>query len=119
MITESLLKVSESGKLRELEKSMLASETCLEVNGESEETSRLSPGSFWVLFVFSGGTSTIALMIYLTRQINVRQSMWILVLAFIRQYGTQTLRLYGRLLTLPGDTTPPTTSAQPSGTANV
>lgn len=67
-VIEALLKVSESGKLRELETSMIASEKCMEVNlHDDDDISSLSPSGFWVLFVLSGGISTIALVIFLWR----------------------------------------------------
>jgi len=45
---------------------MLASEECedTEVNGE---TASLSPNSFWVLFIFTAGTSTFSLFVYVFR----------------------------------------------------
>lgn len=62
-VTKALLNVSESGRLRYLENRMIASEKCSD--GELvDEMSRLSPSSFWVLFMFTGGTSTIALLVY-------------------------------------------------------
>ena len=62
-ITQALVSVSESGELKELENSMLSSEKCLDV--EDDETSSLSPSSFWMLFIISGGTSTFALLAYI------------------------------------------------------
>ncbi|RVW42972.1 Glutamate receptor 2.7 [Vitis vinifera] len=61
-VSEALLNVSESGKLRELENSMLSSEKCEDAETEDDETSRLSPSSFWVLFIITGGTSTFSLL---------------------------------------------------------
>ncbi|KAH9763851.1 glutamate receptor [Citrus sinensis] len=47
-VIEALLKVSESGKLRELETSMIASEKCMEVNlHDDDDISSLSPSGFW------------------------------------------------------------------------
>uniref|UniRef100_A0A2N9I1J8 Ionotropic glutamate receptor C-terminal domain-containing protein n=1 Tax=Fagus sylvatica TaxID=28930 RepID=A0A2N9I1J8_FAGSY len=60
-ITEALLKVSESGRLRELENNMIASAKCQDVETD-KETPSLSPNSFLVLFIMSGGTSTLALL---------------------------------------------------------
>ncbi|KAK4577023.1 hypothetical protein RGQ29_027507 [Quercus rubra] len=58
-ITAALLKVAESGKLQELENNMIASEKCKDVEPENGSRS-LSPNSFLVLFILTGGTSTIA-----------------------------------------------------------
>uniref|UniRef100_A0A2N9HDV6 Ionotropic glutamate receptor C-terminal domain-containing protein n=1 Tax=Fagus sylvatica TaxID=28930 RepID=A0A2N9HDV6_FAGSY len=52
-ITEALLKVSESGRLRELENNMIASAKCQDVETD-KETPSLSPNSFLVLFIMSG-----------------------------------------------------------------
>lgn len=64
-ITEALLNVSESGKLQAIEKRMMGSEHCVEV-GLNDEISSLSARSFFVLFVLTGATSTLALIIYIT-----------------------------------------------------
>ncbi|XP_059442099.1 glutamate receptor 2.8-like [Corylus avellana] len=62
-VTKALLNVSESGRLRYLENNMIASEKCSD--GELvDEMSRLSPSSFWVLFMFTGSTSTVSLLVY-------------------------------------------------------
>ncbi|KAF3442449.1 hypothetical protein FNV43_RR16365 [Rhamnella rubrinervis] len=67
-VNEALLKVFESGKLRELEQGMLASEKCEGMeDGDDETTQSLSPNSFFVPFIITGATSTIALVFYLCR----------------------------------------------------
>ncbi|TXG46470.1 hypothetical protein EZV62_028029 [Acer yangbiense] len=102
-VTEALLKVSESGELRELETSMIASETCMDVYVD-DDISSLSPSSFWVLFAFSGGTSTIALIVYLSHRnwklscLLVHKTIRMLVLTLMKQWGIQKQRFYGRLL---------------------
>lgn len=68
-ITEALLKVAESGKLQELENNMIASEKCKDVEPENGSRS-LSPNSFLVLFILTGGTSTVALVVYIFRVDN-------------------------------------------------
>ncbi|KAH9802386.1 glutamate receptor [Citrus sinensis] len=51
-VIEALLKVSESGKLRELETSMIASEKCMEVNlHDDDDISSLSHSGFWMLML--------------------------------------------------------------------
>ncbi|XP_058002408.1 glutamate receptor 2.8-like [Hevea brasiliensis] len=78
-VTKALLNVSEHGKLQELEKAMLASEKCVDVKSE-DEISSLSPSSFWVLFILTGGTSTVALVSYLIQR---RKMIWRLILAIM------------------------------------
>ncbi|KAF2287349.1 hypothetical protein GH714_039701 [Hevea brasiliensis] len=67
-VTEALVKVTESGELQELEKAMIGSQKCVVNQEESseleDETFSLSPSSFWMLFIITGGTSTLALLIY-------------------------------------------------------
>ena len=62
-VNKALLDLFETGKLRELENRMLASEKCEESQPDGE-TASLSPNSFWALFTLTAGTSTIALLIY-------------------------------------------------------
>ena len=68
-VNKALLQVSENGKLRDLEDTMLASEECKDTELDGKTTS-LSPGSFWVLFILTAGTSTIALLAYIFPMIN-------------------------------------------------
>ncbi|XP_027927943.1 glutamate receptor 2.8-like [Vigna unguiculata] len=65
-VNKALLDLVETGKVRELENKMLALEECedTDVNGE---TASLSPNSFWVLFIFTAGTSTFSLLVYIFR----------------------------------------------------
>jgi hypothetical protein len=88
-VTKALLNVSETGRLRDLENRMIASEKCS--NGESvDEMSSLSPSSFWVLFSFSGGTSTIALLVYVVCHKKFGQkTVWRLVLVVMRHWWHQ------------------------------
>ncbi|MED6157671.1 hypothetical protein PIB30_025449 [Stylosanthes scabra] len=65
LVNRALLDLFESGKQRELENRMLASEKCEESQPDGE-TASLSPNSFWALFTLTAGTSTIALLIYVT-----------------------------------------------------
>ncbi|KAF3442448.1 hypothetical protein FNV43_RR16364 [Rhamnella rubrinervis] len=89
-VDEALLKVFESGKLLELEQSMLASEKCEEMadgDGDNETTPSLSPSSFFVLFIITGATSTIALVFYLCRvyksMFGHKNLIWRLMMAVI------------------------------------
>ncbi|CAN1238537.1 Glutamate receptor 2.7 [Linum grandiflorum] len=63
-ITEALVKVTESGKLRDLERDMIASQKCIgnDLFGNSDS---IGADSFWMLFIFTAGTSTLALLIFL------------------------------------------------------
>ncbi|XP_023535728.1 glutamate receptor 2.8-like isoform X1 [Cucurbita pepo subsp. pepo] len=88
-VNKALLKVFESGKYRELEESMIAREKC-EDREAKVKSSSLSPNSFFLLFVLSGGVSTLALTLY---TISVHKSflqqtvLWRLMLAVIKNWG--------------------------------
>ncbi|KAL6975453.1 hypothetical protein U1Q18_024248 [Sarracenia purpurea var. burkii] len=115
-IAEALLKVSETGELRALENKMLRSEKCVEEESESDSESELGDASlglnsFWILFLLSGGTSTVALGIY------VIPSMGKLILGTLRQWGKQRRRRFsrrdsdGEIPTNPSNPSPPSTQA--------
>uniref|UniRef100_A0A7N2MAK0 Glutamate receptor n=1 Tax=Quercus lobata TaxID=97700 RepID=A0A7N2MAK0_QUELO len=55
-VNKALLNVSESGRLRELEKSMVASEKCVDYVESIDEVSSLSPTTFSVLFMLTGAS---------------------------------------------------------------
>ena len=74
-VSEALLKVSESGKLQELENAMVASQKCVNMDWEEEDSS-LSPNSFWVLFIITGGTSTVALLTYIAHDHRTLMNHW-------------------------------------------
>ncbi|KAM5586186.1 glutamate receptor 2.8-like [Rosa sericea] len=97
-VNEAMLKVAESGKLRELENKMLASQKCLDAETDGR-TPSLSPSSFWVLFIFSGGTSTIALLVYIFRiykSMLKHKTVWNLMLAVINQWGNPSMQRFSR-----------------------
>lgn len=105
-INEALLKVCESGKLRELENSMVVSEKCEETDEEDEDgeikARSLSPKSFWVLFIIAGTTSTIALAIYLCRVYNSlfehkTNLVWRLMAGVIKYWGVGKKRFSRRV----------------------
>ncbi|XP_044495909.1 glutamate receptor 2.7-like [Mangifera indica] len=92
-VIEALLKVSERGKLRELEMSMITEVDCIEVDLDDDNSS-LSLNSFWVLFVLTGATSTIALIIYATHipwrlhlNLLVQTKIRTLILTFLGRWG--------------------------------
>ncbi|KAJ9537931.1 hypothetical protein OSB04_030664 [Centaurea solstitialis] len=62
--TKALLNVSESGTLRYLEQRMIGSEHCVDLETFHDDYESLGLHSFWSLFLFTGGTSTLALAIY-------------------------------------------------------
>jgi hypothetical protein len=70
-ISEAVLKVSESGKLQELERSLTSSFKCSTAQLVDNHDS-LGINSFWGLFVITGGTSTIALLIFIFHYVRQR-----------------------------------------------
>lgn len=97
-VTEAMLKVTERGDLRTLENSMLASLKCLDAETYGANPS-LSPNSFWVLFVLTGGTSTIALVVYIFRirkSILVHKTNWKLILDVMKRWGNPNIRFSRR-----------------------
>lgn len=62
-IDEALMKVFEGGVLKELEDTLTASEKCVDNETDNSEIS-IGPSSFYVLFAWSVGTSTAALVLY-------------------------------------------------------
>ncbi|XP_038897242.1 glutamate receptor 2.8-like [Benincasa hispida] len=99
-VNQALLKVSETGKYRELEDSMIASEKCEDGEGK-DGSSSLSPNSFFLLFVLSAGVSTIALTLYVcnaTHNSNLQQNtIWRLMIAVMRNWGNHRRRLSPRV----------------------
>ncbi|KAI3803510.1 hypothetical protein L1987_31663 [Smallanthus sonchifolius] len=67
---KALMNVSESRKLKELEDKHLISEECVDEESSPDENGRLNVHSFWVLFVLTGGTSTVAIVIYIILRIK-------------------------------------------------
>ncbi|KAK1416740.1 hypothetical protein QVD17_25856 [Tagetes erecta] len=67
--TKALLNVSESGTLQDIEKKSLGLEHCVDQEEILDKYERLDFRSFWSLFVLAGGTSTIALVIYVMQDL--------------------------------------------------
>ena len=65
------MNVSESGKLKDLEDKYLISEKCVDEESSPDKDESLSIHSFWVLFVLTGGTSTVAFAFYVI--ISIRE----------------------------------------------
>ncbi|EOY13170.1 Glutamate-gated kainate-type ion channel receptor subunit glur5, putative [Theobroma cacao] len=99
-VTEALLNLSETGKLRELENSMIAAQNCTEV-GIREDINSLSPDSFWALFSLTGCISTLALIVYVGHsKWESNHSIfanWILMMSVIRSWAnTQPNKLFSK-----------------------
>ncbi|TXG66812.1 hypothetical protein EZV62_008087 [Acer yangbiense] len=90
-INKSLLNLSEEGKLRELENKMLEKEKCEGDDEDDQEGSSISVTSYWVLFILTGGTSTVALVVYVVhccRKLEdaMSQTTWKLMFSVIKHY---------------------------------
>ncbi|KAG4390136.1 hypothetical protein AAZX31_06G217800 [Glycine max] len=97
-VNQALLNISENGTLRNLENNMLASEECEDITDPNVETTSLSPASFMVLFILTGGTSTIVLLIYIFSVNHIypgQRTMWSLMMAVIQSWRSQK-RLFSR-----------------------
>lgn len=85
-VNKALLNVFESGKLRDLETSMIASQICVDME-MIDDISSLSPSSFWVLFLLTAVTSTAALVVYVVaHKLLGHKTIWTLVLAVMRHW---------------------------------
>ncbi|KAI7750408.1 hypothetical protein M8C21_013425 [Ambrosia artemisiifolia] len=62
---KALMNISERGKIKEYEDAYLISEKCVDDESSHDENGTLNLHSFWVLFVLTGGTSTVSLVIYI------------------------------------------------------
>ncbi|KAK1416725.1 hypothetical protein QVD17_25841 [Tagetes erecta] len=67
---KELMNISESGKLKQIVDKYLVFEECVDEDTSPDENGRLNLHSFWVLFVLTGGTSTIALVIYVIKEVK-------------------------------------------------
>ncbi|KAK1405100.1 Glutamate receptor [Heracleum sosnowskyi] len=63
-LDKALLEFTECGKLRELEDKMIGEERCVEADSSNDDEVSLGLNSFWILFLFTGGTTTCSLAIY-------------------------------------------------------
>jgi hypothetical protein len=83
-VNEALLKISENGTLQELEKTWITPQKCPEMQSES---SSLGPSGFRVLFFITGGTTTIAFVIYVCRPNLLRlKNMWGIISAVLKRW---------------------------------
>ena len=90
-VNEALLYVTETGKLLKLETDVTATQTCVDVALDNNVS--LSPSSFCVLFILSGGTSSIALMVYMIHRkkkfqdsLNEQKTIWILMFGVLKYW---------------------------------
>ncbi|XP_052301896.1 glutamate receptor 2.8 isoform X10 [Populus trichocarpa] len=83
-VNEALLKISENGTLQELEKTWISPQKCPEMPSDS---SSLGPSGFRVLFFITGGTTTIAFVIYVCRPNLLRlKNMWGIISAVLKRW---------------------------------
>lgn len=95
-INGALLNISESGELKDIESRMIGNEKCVDGQVLYNDTASLSLNSFWVLFALTGGTSTIALSIYVIvsmfqvnddhNSVNEQRSIYAMLLAISKKY---------------------------------
>ena len=67
-ISKAVLEVAEKGELDDLENNLIGSQKCDSNAETSKDSSSLSPSSFWVLFLITGGVSTVCLVIFMARE---------------------------------------------------
>ncbi|KAI3803506.1 hypothetical protein L1987_31658 [Smallanthus sonchifolius] len=85
--TKALLNVSESGTLRDIKKRTLGSEHCVDPETIQDQYGSLGLASFWSLFLLAGGTSTIALVIYVMQNLcQLERRSLITILTEVRKY---------------------------------
>ncbi|KAJ7981796.1 Glutamate receptor [Quillaja saponaria] len=103
-VNKALLNVSESGQLLRLEDSMIAAEKCVDMDSV-DDISSLSPSSFSVLLLLTGGTSSFALLVYiLCRTWKFQETclghktIWALMLAVLKFWGHQRKPLSRRVI---------------------
>ncbi|KAK2638885.1 hypothetical protein Ddye_026680 [Dipteronia dyeriana] len=66
-INKALLNVSETGTLREVENKMLERQKSVDDDHryhQNQDTSSISFANYWALFILTGGTSTVSLVVY-------------------------------------------------------
>ncbi|XP_054777990.1 glutamate receptor 2.7-like [Prosopis cineraria] len=73
-ISKAILQLSEQGELTNLEANWLYSSKDCSNNTDSNDTQSLKLGSFWVLFVISGVTSTICLLFSIIQSLGFFRS---------------------------------------------
>ncbi|XP_050223519.1 glutamate receptor 2.7-like [Mercurialis annua] len=69
-VSKAILKLSENGTLKDLEKKWFAPSSECTGNANDNENESLSLKSFWGLYLISGATSTICLLLFLIRSLK-------------------------------------------------
>ncbi|XXG61471.1 hypothetical protein AAC387_Pa05g0075 [Persea americana] len=74
-VSDEILRLRESGELRKLEERLLVSPPSNSSGSDTDaqESSRLSPDSFWGLFLITGGTSTLVFLLFLVSRFHNNQ----------------------------------------------
>lgn len=87
-VSETILRMRESGKMQELEDFFIESSTCPS-SSDDDKSHRLSLDSFLGLFVITIGTPTVALMLFFSHQLwnhwQMNMDMNFYFVSFIRQ----------------------------------
>ncbi|KAL7599489.1 hypothetical protein Lser_V15G25074 [Lactuca serriola] len=100
--TKALLNVSESGTLQEIEKKMIGSEKCVEMDSDDDEYESLGLGSFSSLLVLTSGTSTVALVIYVVISLRdycrIQQKSISSIFSDVKKYFMNRRRRFSRKL---------------------
>lgn len=113
-VNKALLDVFESGKLLQLEDSMIGSEKCVEVDSSGDEEVSLSLDSFWILFLFTGSTSTCALVIYALGGLRIVYNSMLeksnILLIMFKQWGYQRRRFSSKVYDAETPRSPPVES---------
>lgn len=74
-VSDEIIRLRESGELRKLEEHLLVSPPSNSPGSDTDaqESVRLSPGSFWGLFLITGGTSTLVFLLFLISRFHNNQ----------------------------------------------
>ncbi|XP_050208563.1 glutamate receptor 2.5-like isoform X2 [Mercurialis annua] len=70
-ISEAILRVAESGRLKDLESSMTSNYKCAASKSDNHDS--LGVSSYWGIFAITGGTSTLAVLLFVIGRIRERQ----------------------------------------------
>lgn len=94
-VTEAILKIFESGKMKQLEDGVISSYNCTGSSALGSENDRLGPESFWGLFVVMEMTCVVALLLYgYSRADPGNEATLTLISASMKWLREASLRLY-------------------------
>lgn len=94
-VSEAILLVRESGQMRELENSLIASSKCPSSDND-DKSDRLSLESFISLFVITIGTSTVVLVLFFFRRLQYYGEMY---MSFCLLFLIHQMHAYWQMLT--------------------